>query len=59
MANDELAVLVRAIAGGLIQLGYVPTEHPGFVQRGEREPVRIVADETWDAMRHLMQGAQA
>lgn len=59
MANDALTILVRAIAGGLIQLGYVPTERPGFVQRGDREPVRIVADETWDPMRQLAQAAQA
>lgn len=59
MVHDELAALVRAIAGELIALGYVPTDRPGFVQRGERAPVRIVADETWDVMRQLLQGAQA
>lgn len=57
MPDDELAALVRAIAWELIQLGYLPTEQPGFVQRGNREPVRIVADETWEAMRQLLQGA--
>ena len=58
MAADELTALVRAIAWELIQLGYVPTERPGFVQRGDREPVRIVATETWQAMKQLLQGAQ-
>lgn len=57
MAEKELAALVRAIAWELIQLGYVPTERPGYVQRGDREPVRIVADETWQAMRQILQGA--
>lgn len=58
MPDDELTALVRAIAWELIQLGYVPTERPGFVQRGGREPVRIVAQETWRAMQELLQGAQ-
>lgn len=58
MADDELAALVRAIAWELIQLGYVPTERPGYVQRGDREPVRLVANETWQAMRQLLRGAQ-
>jgi hypothetical protein len=58
MADDELTALVRAIAWELIQLGYVPAERPGFVQRGDREPVRIVANETWQAMQQILQGAQ-
>lgn len=56
MPDDELAGLVRAIAWELIQLGYLPSDRPGYVQRGDREPVRIVADETWQAMRQLLQG---
>ncbi len=58
MPDDELTALVRAIAWELIQLGYVPTDRPGFVQRGDREPVRLVATETWRAMQELLQGAQ-
>jgi hypothetical protein len=56
MPDDELSALVRAIAWELIQLGYLPTERPGFVQRGDREPVRIVATETWQAMQQILQG---
>ena len=58
MADDKLAALVRAIAWELLQLGYVPTERPGFVQRGDREPVRIVANETWEAMQQFLRGTQ-
>ena len=57
MPDDDLAALVRAIASNLIQLGYVPTERSGYVQHGDREPVRIVANETWQAMRQLLHGA--
>lgn len=58
MPDDELAALVRAIAWELIQLGYRPAEQPGYVQQGGREAVRIVADETWRAMRELMAGTE-
>jgi len=57
MPNDELTALVRAIAWELIQLGYVPAERPGYVQHGEREPVRIVAPETWQAMKDILAGS--
>lgn len=57
MPDDELAALVRAIAWELIQLGYRPAEQPGYVRHGDREPVRIVADETWQAMRDIIAGA--
>lgn len=58
MPDDELTALVRAIAWELIQLGYLPAEQPGYVQHGAREPVRIVAIETWQAMKDIVAGAQ-
>ena len=58
MPDDELSALVRAIAWELIQLGYRPDDRPGYVQQGDREPVRIVAEETWRAMRDIMAGAE-
>ncbi|HEX8961512.1 MAG TPA: hypothetical protein VF801_00805, partial [Rhodocyclaceae bacterium] len=58
MPDDELAALVRAIAWELIQLGYRPAEQPGYVQQDGREPVRIVADETWRAMKELIAGGK-
>ncbi len=58
MPEDELAALVRAIAWELIQLGYRPEERPGYVQQEGREAVRIVADETWRAMREIMAGTE-
>lgn len=58
MPDDELTALVRAIAWELIQLGYLPAEQPGYVKHGAREPVRIVAIETWQAMKDIVAGAQ-
>ena len=54
MPDDELGALVRAIAWELIQLGYRPAEEPGYVQHEGRPPSRIVADETWRAMKELI-----
>jgi hypothetical protein len=58
MPDDELAALVRAIAWELIQLGYRPDGRPGYVQKEGRDAVRLVADETWQAMREIMAGAK-
>jgi hypothetical protein len=54
MPDDELGALVRAIAQELIQLGYRPAEQPGYVQQQGRPASRIVADETWRAMREIL-----
>ena len=54
MPDDELAALVRAIAWELIQLGYRPAEEPGYVQQEGRPASRIVADETWRAMKEIL-----
>jgi hypothetical protein len=58
MPNDELTALVRAIAWELVQLGYRPDDRPGYVQQEGRDPVRLVADETWQAMREIVAGAR-
>jgi hypothetical protein len=59
MTQDEkLESLVRAIAWELIQLGYVPGNRPGYVQQNGREPVRMVAEETWEAMKDILAGHQ-
>jgi len=58
MPNDELTALVRAIAWELIQLGYHPDDRPGYVQQEGRDAVRLVADETWQAMREIVAGAR-
>ncbi|HKB54928.1 MAG TPA: hypothetical protein VKD22_13105 [Ramlibacter sp.] len=58
MPDDELAALVRAIAWELIQLGYRPDQRPGYIQQDGHEAVRIVADETWRAMKEIMAGRQ-
>lgn len=55
MSDDEhLAALVRAIAWDLLELGYLPTREPGYVRQGETS--RLVAQETWEAMRELLGG---
>jgi hypothetical protein len=54
MADDELRALVRAIAWELIQLGYRPAEEPGYVQHADRPPSRMVAEETWRAMKEIL-----
>lgn len=54
MPDDELAALVRAIAQELIQLGYRPEDRPGYVQQPGRDAVRLVAPETWLAMRDIL-----
>lgn len=59
MPDDELTALVRAIARELIQLGYRPAEQPGYVCHGDREPSRIVADETWRAMKEVLRESQS
>jgi len=57
MRDDALRALVRAIAWELIQLGYRPDDRPGYVQQEGRDAVRLVADETWQAMREIVAGA--
>lgn len=54
MPDDELAALVRAIAQELIQLGYRPEDRLGYVQQPGRDAVRLVAAETWLAMRDIL-----
>lgn len=55
MVHDQkLDALVRAIAWELIQLGYRPAATPGYVQQDGKEPVRIVAEETWHAMKEIL-----
>jgi hypothetical protein len=54
--DDKLDALVRAIAWELIQLGYTPDSRPGYVQQTGREPVRLVAEETWEAMKDILAG---
>lgn len=58
MSDDRLTALVRAIAHEMIELGYVPDSRPGYVQHGDKEPVRIIAPETWEAMKEILASAE-
>ncbi len=54
MAHDELlAALVRAIACELFQLGYRPCATPGQIQQVGKKHVKLVAQETWQAIREI------
>jgi hypothetical protein len=55
--DEKLAALVRAIASDLLQLGYRPALKPGHVVGGE-EPLRLVAPETWKAMKEILAGRE-
>ena len=57
-SDEKLAGLVRAVAWELLQLGYRPDPRPGYVQQPGKEPVRIVAAETWQAMKDLLAGQE-
>jgi hypothetical protein len=53
--DDKVAALVRAVAWELLQLGYRPALKPGHLVGGE-EPLRLVAPETWKAMKEILAG---
>jgi hypothetical protein len=55
--DEKLAALVRAIASDLLQLGYRPALKPGHVVLRGTEP-RIVAPETWKAMKEILAGRE-
>lgn len=48
------AALVEAIAKELIELGYRPAGTASYIARSSGEPMKVVAPETWAAMRELL-----
>ena len=54
--DDTLAALVRAIAWELIQLGYRPSTKPCYLTREGKADSKLVAQETWQAMREILDG---
>lgn len=53
------AALVEAIAQELIELGYRPAKTASYVVRGSGEPMKVVAPQTWAAMRELVTATAA
>lgn len=52
-ADIAQAALVEAIAQELIELGYRPAGTASYIVRSSSEPMKVVAPETWAAMRDL------
>ena len=48
MPEDNLRTeLIQAVALELAELGYRPCPKPGHLQRKNREPVKVVAEDVW------------
>ena len=55
MSEDKLlAAFIRAIAWELVQLGYRPSDQPRYLQRDDGEPLRLVAEEVWQAVNAIL-----
>jgi protein-disulfide isomerase len=55
MPEDNLrAELVRAIALELMRLGYRPSVQHAYLQRGDDEPLRLVAEDVWGAVNAIL-----
>ena len=59
--TEDLAqvALVEAIAQELIELGYRPARTASYIVRSSGEPMKVVAPETWAAMRDLLSATAA
>jgi hypothetical protein len=59
MSEDHLlAAFVRAIAWELVQLGYRPSDQAPYLRRDDGEPLRLVAEEVWQAVNAIMAGRE-
>lgn len=47
--------MAREIAKDLLRRGWVPTFIRGYIGRNSDEPLDSVADETWTAMRDMLE----
>jgi hypothetical protein len=56
--DNLLAAFIRAIAWELVQLGYRPSDQPRYLQRDDGEPLRLVAEEVWQAVNAILAGRE-
>ncbi|HXD42575.1 MAG TPA: hypothetical protein VN649_18560 [Ramlibacter sp.] len=56
--DNLLAAFIRAIAWELVQLGYRPSDQPRYLRRDDGEPLRLVAEEVWQAVNAIMAGRE-
>ena len=52
--DNLLAAFIRAIAWELVQLGYRPSDKPLYLKRDDGEPLRLVAEEVWQAVNAIL-----
>ncbi|HXE49160.1 MAG TPA: hypothetical protein VN663_12370 [Ramlibacter sp.] len=56
--DNLLAAFIRAIAWELVQLGYRPSDQPRYLKRDDGEPLRLVAEEVWQAVNSILAGRE-
>jgi len=56
--DNLLAAFIRAIAWELVQLGYRPSDQPRYLRRDDGEPLRLVAEEVWQAVNSILAGRE-